>query len=151
VIVGSAVTPRRAVRTALTGPRAACVLILGLDVVDAAGFEHRLKCPNIPDLIGFAGSARIGGISRPRARRLGETHPDHPRPILDIEGYGPLRSEVVALHETRQPMKSGPAPRTAASESDTREVNILICRRRRATREKGLLALRSGVRSRADD
>lgn len=90
------------------------VQILGLDVVDDAGFEQRLQRPNIPDLVGFAGSARIGKMSNTRARKLYETHPAHPRLLLDIEGYGPLfvRSEIERFHANREPMKPGPKAKT---------------------------------------
>lgn len=88
------------------------VTIVALDVVDEAGFKRRMERPVIPPLVGYAGAAKIAGLTKQRAREIALGNPDHPRPAQDIEGYGPVYVEGMVKHFYAKPRKPGRRPKT---------------------------------------
>lgn len=89
------------------------VQVLSVHVDDPAGYDHQLRALDLPDLVGFATAAEIGGVSRVRARQLFAERPDHPRPLVVTE-YGPLfaRPELVRFYA--EPRRPGRRPRSTA-------------------------------------
>lgn len=88
------------------------VQIVALDIVDHDGFTHRAHQPVIPDLVGYAGAGEIGGVSRIRARQLAHEHPEHPKPVAEIAGYGPVYLRGMIEEFYAKPRRPGRRPKT---------------------------------------
>lgn len=84
-------------------------VLTGLQVQSEEEFERELARPIFPEVVGYAEIARMGGVSRQRARQWARKA-SFPRPVIETE-QGPLmaRAAVAAWLESNPRRPGRPA------------------------------------------
>lgn len=70
-------------------------IVVGLEVQTEEAFEAGLSRPTFPEVVGYAEIAKLGGVSRQRARQWAD-NPTFPAPVIETE-QGPLRAKAAVV------------------------------------------------------
>ncbi|NHI16882.1 hypothetical protein [Microbacterium excoecariae] len=89
--------------------------VVGIAVQSEDAFDAELAQPIYPEVVGYAEIAKLGGVSRQRARQWA-ANPSFPDPVIETE-QGPLREKaaVVKWLDTRNTRPGRPSATLTAS------------------------------------